>query len=276
MFSLNTDKKHILFLFRVKFENNEIVTLNDMQKLNSSSLLHLIQYIKDSLTIANDNYRVIPIQSLIFSYGIREGEINPTIGVIKKNIKYQNYYKNKLPIAMIPEDYGLVLNKINNNYTISIDTSRGQGLSVRARAIIIINVKREGDKTINHVKYFKDNNLLFTWTDTIECFTKKKFIRRIGKSILYYEDGDLTLYTIIKKTRAMLPKKIGKNNNLNHKFITMDLETVSINNILVPYLLCWYNGKKAYSYFLLPPNEFQDLSKLTSEGCFALDVEKYI
>lgn len=74
----------------------------------------------------------------------------------------------------------------------------------------------------------------------------------------------------------MVPKKIGKNNNLNHKFITMDLETVSIHNILVPYLLCWYNGKKTYSYFLLPPKEFQDLTKLINRGCFTLELEKYI
>jgi hypothetical protein len=30
----------------------------------------------------------------------------------------------------------------------------------------------------------------------------------------------------------------------------MDLETILINNIHVPYLLCWYDGVKTYSYFI--------------------------
>jgi hypothetical protein len=30
----------------------------------------------------------------------------------------------------------------------------------------------------------------------------------------------------------------------------MDLETILINNVHIPYLLCWYNGVKTYSYFI--------------------------
>ena len=59
----------------------------------------------------------------------------------------------------------------------------------------------------------------------------------------------------------------------------MDLETVSINNILVPLLRYYFvgiMGKKPIVIFYYLTNKFQDLSKLVSEGCFACALEKYI
>jgi len=51
----------------------------------------------------------------------------------------------------------------------------------------------------------------------------------------------------------------------------MDLETVNINNKLVRYLLCWFDGKIKKSYFTLPPNELKDLTS------FSLDeLDQYI
>ncbi len=65
----------------------------------------------------------------------------------------------------------------------------------------------------------------------------------------------------------MAPKKLPTNNKLLTNFITMDLETININNKLVPYLLCWFDGNlnKRKNYFILPPQELQDLNNLTTE-----------
>jgi len=120
------------------------------------------------------------------------------------------------------------------------------------------------NQTVNYIKYFKNNNLLFTWSDTIISLSENKIIRRIGKSIIHYEDGELSLYTTVKKTRPIEPKKLPKINQLNNKFITMDLETININNQLIPYLLCWYNGRKTYSYFITKPEEIKDLNFFSS------------
>lgn len=224
-----TDKQHILFIPKVRFINNQIVTLSPMQKININSKEGLITFIKDRLTLSNESYKVEPVSSLIFSYGIRDGVVTPTVYSNNKvTNNYQIYYNNQLPIALLPEEYGIILSNIDNNYTISVN--RG-----KSKAIIILTVTaagEEGNKTINNIKYFKSNNLLFTLTDTIISNKDRKFIRRIGKSILHYEDGELVLYTTIKKTTGMKNKIIPNNNQLNNKFLTMDLETVTINNVL--------------------------------------------
>ena len=158
-----SDNQHILLLIRVRFKDNQIRTLSELQTIIPSSKDNLLQFIKDRLYILNEAYQVIPVSSLIFSYGIREGGIIPAIGPSLRqqtpNTKYQIYYRNELPIAMIPENYGLILSKIDNNYTISVQ--RG-----KHNALIILTVKTENKLTVNHIRYIKNNNLLFSWTDT--------------------------------------------------------------------------------------------------------------
>jgi hypothetical protein len=60
-----------------------------------------------------------------------------------------------------------------------------------------------------------------------------------------------------KKNKPLLKSK--KDKILNNKFITMDLETRIIDGIHNPYLLSWYDGIKARSYFI---NDFKDFKEL--------------
>jgi hypothetical protein len=259
--------EHVYLLPKIIFNDNQVITLSSMQIINKSVKDQLSLFLKDRLQISTEAYKSIPISSIVFSYGIRLGEITPTVGQKQdKNIKYQVYYRNELPIAMVPEDYGLILSKINNTYTISVN--RG-----KLNAIIILTIKKGRDnQTVNHIKYFKNNNLLFTWTDNIISFEEKKFIRKIGKSIIHYENGEFSLYTTIKKTRPIIKKQIIED-QLNNRFITMDLETITVNKKLIPYLLCWYDGAKAIkkSYFLVPLNEIKDLNYFSS-----VELDQYI
>jgi hypothetical protein len=56
----------------------------------------------------------------------------------------------------------------------------------------------------------------------------------------------------------MVPNKYSKGKNLDRRFITMDLETITYNNTLIPYLLCWYDGKIKKHYFITHPVEIKD------------------
>jgi hypothetical protein len=185
---------------------------------------------------SNDAYKNIPIKNIVFFYGIREGNITPSIGneIDEKEIKYQIYYNNKLPISLKPEDFGVVLYKINNIYTIQ---SKNKGI-----------FKIETFDKFNLVEFYRKGDLIFNWKDKI--ISDSKFIREIGKSFIQYENGEIVLYKIQKKTSPIKKKDLAKNNSLDTKIITMDLETIVINNIHIPYLLSWYDGTINKSYFI--------------------------
>jgi hypothetical protein len=211
----------------------------------------ILNYLMDKISLSNEAYKSIPISSIIFSYGIRKGQITPIRGpsLMRSNtdalagaIKYQTYYKNKLPISIIPEGYGKILVKYNNLFVISLS----KNISIH------LYQEKEGEGSsqhqINRIEYIKNGNILFTWKDKI--INENSFIRIIGKSTIHYINGEIALYKIEKKTRGITKKILPKNNQLNNKFITMDLETILINNVHVPYLLCWYDGIETYSYFI--------------------------
>jgi hypothetical protein len=248
------DNEHILFIPRLILIDNQYVSLSKMLKINKDNKDEIISFLFDLIDLSNEAYKNIPIKSIIFSYGIRKGKIitdlRPLGLVGDKIIKYHIYFKNKLPIPILPLNYGKIIMNFNNNYLFSIGKN----------TIINLFQVNEGENLINLVNYVKNGKVLFQWKDKILSWGEKdnKFIRFIGKSTIHYENGEKVLYKIEKKTSGITKKVLPKNIKLSNKFITMDLETILINNIHVPYLLCWYDGtlKGSYSYFInnLSPN----------------------
>ena len=135
--AVSNKKNHILILFRVLYTNNNIATIGPLKKLNiydkiynlSSSpsktsvrslsqiqenIDNYIEYINNLIKFKDDHYKNEEIKAIIFSFGIREGEISsnlekqdfnsiPKVEVLKNNIQtFSNY---KLPIAFEPYKY---------------------------------------------------------------------------------------------------------------------------------------------------------------------------
>jgi hypothetical protein len=232
------EDQHIIGLFRIKLKNNQYATLSHSQKINNNPAIKeaLYEYLINRFELSNEEYKTTHIINIIFSYGIREGKIIPTLQNFDKNINHHIYYNNKLPIAFKAEEYGIILSKVNNYYTISLQNN----------ATIILRKEEKNNDLINHIEYFKKGKLLFFWKDTI---SGDKLIREIGKTTLYYENNKITLVKVIKKTTGIKNKVAGKS-KLNQKIIIMDLETIIINKIQIPYLIKWYDGKNNYSYFI--------------------------
>jgi len=235
------DNQYNLLILRLKFENNQMITATTLKKVDKTSKIDIIEYFYSKISLSNEAYSSTPIKSIIFSYGIRDGQIDHSINDIAiSNIdtKFQTYYKNKLPIINTGSvnEYGKVLSRSNDQYTIYVNSN----------TIIILDLSIINNQQVNNIKYIKNGQLLFNWTDTI--INKNSIIREIGKSIYYYENMELVLVKVIKKSKAI--EKIKVNKSLDNKIITMDLETVLINNVHVPYLLSWFDGSITNSYFI--------------------------
>jgi len=229
MSKLDTNK-HVYFITRIKFDNDQIATISTLKKINQSSKEDLIEYLLSRLSLSNEGYNINPIVSIIFSYGIRVGKIKPDLVIGNKETKFQTYYNNKLPIAMLPEEYGNILRKMDNHYVISVSKDVMIILDTQIKNTY---VSQAGIK-INNIQYIKNGEVIYNWyfVDKIINDTTYSFIREIGKSTIHYENNTLTLVIIIKKTKAISKSKVSK--SLINRFITMDLETILINNVLLP------------------------------------------
>jgi hypothetical protein len=66
------------------------------------------------------------------------------------------------------------------------------------------------------------------------------FKREIGKGIIYFMGGEKVLRKKLLSAKAFT--KVLTDTTLKNNFITMDIETVNIDNKLTLYLICAYNG----------------------------------
>jgi len=78
------------------------------------------------------------------------------------------------------------------------------------------------------------------WVDT--KISEGVFKREIGKSIIYFMDGEKILR---KKLLSAKPfSTLSTDKTINSNFITMDIETITKNNQITPYLICAFNGSE--------------------------------
>ena len=253
--------QHALFIFRVMFEDNQIATITPLQKINKDCQIELIDYIFNKLSLSNEAYSTKPVKSLIFSYGLRKGKIKPSLIVENKESPYHTFYSNKLPISFNFSEYGKIINQKGKQYIISVN---------KKTFIILESI----DSKTNKVQYFKNNQILFNWTDTL--LEKDYFTREIGKSIYHFRNKELILIKQIRKTKPINKTKVAK--SLDVKFITMDLETVLIDNTHIPYLLCWYDGSISKSYIInsLDPSTIElDILRMISRAIDDILIRKY-
>jgi hypothetical protein len=164
------------------------------------------------------------------------------------------YYNKKIPIAYKPQDYGTVISQKENRFTIAIDK----------KTFIIL----EQFDNYNLIEYYKNGKLLYEWKDIY--LNENTFTRELGKNIYTFEDNVLILQQVNKPVKFI--KKIKTSGSPNHKIITMDLETVLIDNVQTPYLLCWYDGENKKSYFL---NDFKDFKQILNCCLDDILIRKY-
>jgi hypothetical protein len=147
-------------MFRLQWDDNQFVTIGNLQKLNNNDKNYIFNYILDDLKDKSDYYKETAINSIVFTYAIREGR-SPEKLLISK-IQYQDH---KLPITMDPLKYGKLLFQQNNKYAIQINDTDV--------AIIIV------EKEYNEVNLFRKGTLKYKYTDKL--INKETFIRNLGK-----------------------------------------------------------------------------------------------
>lgn len=194
------DTQFIMFIPRAILIDNQYISLSNKVDINKESKGDLLSFLMDRIGVSNEAYMSIPISKLVFSYGIREGKIISQLGntspasQLGKDIKYQTYYKNKLPITTNPLEYGKVIREKGNEYTISASKN----------VFILLNKEISDNRTIHNIEYYKNGTLLFQWKDVV--IDQNKFIRYIGKSTIHYDNGEAILYKIERKTSGITKK----------------------------------------------------------------------
>ena len=241
-----TEKNHMFILFKIKYNTYEIITIGNLQRINKNDFEWYSNWIINNMIIKSEDYKDEGILELIFSFGFKN-EIIQDKDKIKFDLKFQSIKNLNLPISFNPVDYGLLINKsINEEFT---------SYTLHNKDITFI-IKQYEDKNV--IELFKEGDLLINWID--KFIDQNCFERTINDQLFIFKNNILIFSS--KKLKTTFIHKIKKSEVLNNNFITLDIETyVNEGNVLVPYCICFYDGKITKSFYLTDYNSIENMMK---------------
>ena len=102
-----------------------------------------------------------------------------------------------------------------------------------------------------------DDLVLLEFTDHSENGSLNNFTRRVKNMTYIFKNNSIAVKLEDKKFKFIKPIKPSKYNF--HNFITFDVETRTIDNKMMPYCICVYDGIKKYSFYLTDYNSSEDM-----------------
>jgi DNA polymerase type B, organellar and viral len=205
----------------------------------------------------SEYYNETQIDSFIISYGFKEGKIENK-NIVKTNLTLQNYKNNNLVISFNPLDFGKVINitKLANE-TLYILQDKDN-----------LIIKLLNSENQNSIEIFKDGDLILKFNDF--KISENRFVRILENKKFYFENNKEILYT--KEINSKYISKLEKSKKLINNFITLDIETYIKDNILIPFCISIYDGKRTFSYFI---SDFKDPKDLIITALKSILVRKY-
>ena len=191
-----------------------------------------------------------------------------TILAVEKKV---NHYigNTSLPMTMDLYHWGNVFfNESDNSAFINKDHSNFNykvNIFDLHHEIEVINDK--GDIIL----YFRDTLLFPRRNDDLTYFKRDIFnkVNEVTKKIVY-KNYEVLLKTNIKKLKFI--KKIQPHKNISDKFISMDIETKTVNNKMVPICISLFDGDISKSFFV---NDFLNPSEMITSSIHYLLKRKY-
>jgi hypothetical protein len=256
----------ILIQFKVKLSNDIIRSISHLQNVTNSDFELLLDLFLNFWEIKSEDYHTLKFEEIIFTYKIIESneDINKTklskpMIKIKENKPVFNFGGFNLPSTMDITKWG--------DYVFKNDYKNAIVYKPQSKAIYHINLFDNYQKVELKLK----DKVIIEFKDTMRDKNNlNSFIRDIKKQKYIFEDGELILKNIIRKTPFL--SQLNQSPIINKNIITMDLETRLIDGIMIPYCVSIFDGKVVKSFYL---SDYKNSDKMLTVAITYLMKRKY-
>lgn len=242
---LDTNKKYLIILARVRLASGDIKTITKLQKLSFNSKEFLKEFVTFKGLTMHDFYKDSSIKSFIFSFGTREFKylksdfidtvIEETKPAITQSLTH-NFKTYKLPISTDLNLWGKIITDLKAFKSIDLGKNK----------LINISINEDDGYTYYECQLFKNNKLKISWKDKIVDLEKDHLIRTIEKTVIDYNEGKFVYSRTVLAAKFIEPLKPKKETleTIQNKIISADFETVKVDNQMVPYLAAFSLNKQ--------------------------------
>lgn len=235
------NNQFILLILKIKYINGKHVSLSYVQKVNKSDFNKVLENFQDSLDIKSEEYSNSEMEKIVLSYKlisdsklkVKKSKITPIR--IKESKPETRIFGYNFPNSTEINKFGDILDHENNKYYIrKINSNLNYEITILSDHNLV-KVFKDGDFVIGFKDYFTEDYGTFTRIVNND----KTFV---------YEKGEVILKKITKKVNSLY--SVSPSKKLANKFITLDIETYTIDGIMKPYCVGIFDGKKKTTYYL--------------------------
>jgi hypothetical protein len=241
MSKLNEDH-YVLVNLKVFFSDKKWSSIGPLQKVNKNDKSKLCDLLCSFLDLKKENYKNDILIKMGFQYLIiPEGK-----DLIKKS-KLVNHHKQAtvesfkfsgydLPYTADYLLWGRILFTDGNLIVISRPNSN-------------LKYKIEKFNNYNKISILNLNQNILSFTDKFEDRNNlSTFTRIIDNHEYIFTNGNLIVKKIIRKSNYLT--SIQSDKKIHNKFLTLDIETQTIKDVISPVLISIYDGKQIFNYYL--------------------------
>lgn len=258
---LNSDDKFSI-IFIVKTVEGIWRSISTLQKeFDKRHLDDLADKFEKFWDDKSDTYHSIIISKIAFRYRLIEPEF------ISNKIIYDMPLGHEKIKTLMPEGS---TNLPNNR----LFETWGDISMLDANTYKIINgsttyIVKQNDNEYNFTEYYKDNKFR-EFKDVYSSANSNIFVRTMGNSILHYEYGKCVFLKQSFKTHYIRP--LMSDLSITNNIITMDLETRTIDEEMIPISVSIFDGEIVKSFYL---EDFSNSDNLLKESIKYLLHRKY-
>lgn len=258
----------LLILFKVKTINNQYRTIGPLQIVDiNDDLQSLSELFIKFWSLRSEEYFLAPHSDIVFTYKlIDSNNLETKILTPEKLNKNQKQLTDSLGYTTFG-GYNLPNNMDFTTWGDCQFLDFNNAIVYKKSSQLEYHIKLYDYHQIVDVMF--DDKLLLTFKDEMNDKTDlSSFTRSVKKHEYTYQEGKLILKKIEKRVQFL--KKTRKSSYLSNNFITMDLETRVIDEVMTSYCVSIYDGKTFKSFYL------SDYSGPASEKDMLRDSIKYL
>lgn len=228
---------HLLLICKVHFidTTDGYRTLGNMRKVNFTDKIAFLDFLLARLAYLSDSYKVNFISTIEFSYIVREGLADDSRQLLNETVyevATHSFNDMQLPLTMYPNKYGNIIAIQNFMQAEGSSDNFCRYVVVNKYNTIVIDVYNDHNNV--HIQAPVD----LKWTDT--KLSETTFKRDINQSTLYVKNGVVIIKEKQLPAKPFKTLKTESNITPLGTIMTIDIETVSIDGKLQPYLICGY------------------------------------
>lgn len=256
--------------FKIQIAENVVRSVSYIQTVTINEKNKLFEIFKAFWEIRHDDYHVLSINSIIFTYRVVEpysaeyatkisGPKNKLISLDNRKEASQNFLGFNLPSTMDLQKWGEV--KVSN------DLKKVEIIKLRSKIYYTIDINEK----IHNVKLNLEGRELFSFKDQLnDSLNLGTFTRVLNGQKYDYINGKIVLKQKICQIKFM--DSIQRDLFKNSKYLTLDLETRTLNGVMEPYCVSIYDGKEIKSFYVL---DFENGDEMLRNAIYYLMKRKY-